>query len=323
MVAPRLTLAVLLALAAPAWGAEPPSLAWPVDCRLGDSCWLMNYPDADPGPQARDFRCRPRSYDSHDGTDIAVRDATVMQDGVPVLAATAGEVLRVRDGEPDGAFLDGAKVDGKECGNAVMMRLESGWQARYCHLREGSVAVRPGQTVPAGHRLGLVGLSGKTEFPHLHLDLRKDGTTVDPFTGADLAAGCGRPPAPLWARSPGYQAGAVYAAGFADHIPGGKQIKADASSPAGLPRTAPALVLWSAAFGVAPDDRLSLTITAPDGTVTVTRDVTLERDQAWRMEAVGKRTPKAGWPPGTYRGEVRLERSGQPAQVRTITVDLR
>lgn len=314
---------LLLLIALPAVAAEAPSLAWPVDCRLGDTCWLMNYPDTDPGPQARDFRCRPRSYDGHDGTDVAIRDRAAMRAGVPVLAAAAGEVLRIRDGEPDGAFIDGTTVDGKECGNAVLVRLDAGWQARYCHLRQGSVAVRPGQRIEAGQRLGLVGLSGKTEFPHLHLDLQQDGKPVDPFTGAPLDAGCGRPQTPLWTASPGYQPGAVYAAGFADRVPGGTAVKSDATSPAAMPRTAPALVLWSTAFGVAPGDRLTLTVTAPDGHVVVSREVALERDQAWRMEAVGKRTPAGGWPAGTYAGQVRLERAGQPAMVRSVAVELR
>jgi hypothetical protein len=307
---------------APAMAAEPASLAWPVDCALGETCWLMNYPDADPGPQARDFRCRPRSYDRHDGTDIAVRDARAMADGVAVLAAAPGEVLRVRDGEPDGALLAGAKVAGKECGNAVMVRLDNGWQARYCHMRKGSVVVRPGQRIATGDRLGLVGLSGMTEFPHLHLDIQDDGKPVDPFTGARLTDGCGKRPEPLWASSPGYQPAALNAVGFADHIPAGKDIKADASSPTHLSRTAPALVFWSTAFGVAPRDRMTLTVTGPNGRVVVKREIELEKDQAWRMEAIGKRTPKDGWPAGPYRGETRLERAGQPPLTRAVTIDL-
>lgn len=322
MILPRLAVLLFLA-AAPAWAAEAPSLAWPVDCRPGETCWVMNYPDTDPGPGVRDFRCRPRSYDGHDGTDIAISDRKTMTQGVPVLAATDGEVLRVRDGEADGAYLDGAKVGGKECGNAVLMRLEDGWQARYCHMRNGSVAVRPGQKVKAGERLGMVGLSGLTEFPHLHLDLQHDGRKIDPFTGAGLAAGCGKPPQPLWARSPGYDAGALYAAGFADRVPTAKAVKTDASSPETMARSAPALVLWAAALGVARGDRLHLTLAGPDGAVVVRRDLTLERDQAWRMEAVGKRTPKGGWAPGTYRGETRLERSGRPPETRTVTIEIR
>lgn len=313
---------VPLLLLATAAAAEPPSLAWPVDCRLGEDCWMLNYPDTDPGPGARDFRCRARSYDGHDGADIAVADRRAVERGVAVRAAAPGVVLGTRDGEPDGAHLAGAQVKGKECGNGVHIRLDNGWLARYCHMRAGSVAVRTGQRVAEGDRLGLVGLSGLTEFPHLHLDLKRDGASVDPFTGADLAEGCGRPAHPLWRASPGYDPAALYAAGFADHVPAATEIKTDASSPATLGRDRP-LVLWGAVLGAAAGDRLSLVLTGPDGRVVTERTAEIAKDQAWRFEAAGRKAPPGGWPAGTYRGDTRLERKGQPAQARSVTVELR
>ena len=32
-------------------------LALPVDCRLGETCFIQHYPDHDPGPAAQDFAC--------------------------------------------------------------------------------------------------------------------------------------------------------------------------------------------------------------------------------------------------------------------------
>ena len=54
--------ALTLALAPPAGAFE---LAWPVDCRLGDTCHIQHYVDRDPGPggttSARPLSSRPRS----------------------------------------------------------------------------------------------------------------------------------------------------------------------------------------------------------------------------------------------------------------------
>lgn len=317
----RALAAFLLLLAAPALAQEAPRLAPPIACTLGQDCWLMNYADTDPGPAARDFQCRPRSYQGHDGTDFVIRDRAAMAAGVPVLAAAPGEVLGMRDGEPDGALLGGGKVDGKECGNGVMLRHEGGWTTQYCHMRQGSVAVRPGQSVKQGAVLGMVGLSGKTEFPHVHLTVRQDNRQIDPFTGAPVAAGCGQPAKPLWAGPMPYQAAALYAAGFAAGVPDGLTIKADTRSPATLPRDVP-LVLWGAVLGAAPGDRLLMVIAGPDGAEIVRRETVLDRDQAWRMEASGRKAPAGGWPAGSYTGEVRLERAGLPPQTRPATITL-
>jgi murein DD-endopeptidase MepM/ murein hydrolase activator NlpD len=48
-----------------------------------------------------------------------------------------------------------------------------------CHLTEGSVAVTEGQPVSAGDVLGLVGNSGRSTEPHLHLHaVGPDGTAM-------------------------------------------------------------------------------------------------------------------------------------------------
>ena len=38
-----------------------------------------------------------------------------------------------------------------------------------------------GDYVSFATRLGQVGLSGRTQFPHVHLTVRKDGNPIDPF----------------------------------------------------------------------------------------------------------------------------------------------
>ena len=73
--------ALIGALAAfPAAGA--PTFSLPVDCTLGESCFIQNYVDQDPGPRAQDFTCGPLTYDGHKGTDFALPSTEIMAQGV-------------------------------------------------------------------------------------------------------------------------------------------------------------------------------------------------------------------------------------------------
>ncbi|HLO75665.1 MAG TPA: M23 family metallopeptidase, partial [Magnetospirillum sp.] len=286
-------LAALLLLAASPALADPPRLGLPVDCQVGRTCWIMNYPDTDPSPAAHDYTCRARSYDDHSGTDFALRDLDEMRQGVPVRAAAAGRVVAARDGIEDGLWLAGRKDEvvaaRRQCGNRVAIDHGDGWVTDYCHMRRGSLRVRAGDTVAAGQPIGLVGVSGMTDFPHAHMGVlhfasgAKDGRPVDPFTGADNAAGCGQPAQPLWAQQLPYQSGDLYAAGFADHVPSGDEVKNHAQGVAHLPGNAPALVIWGAIFGAARGDHIVVRLTGPDGSRLLDKDVVVDGDQAWRL----------------------------------------
>ena len=82
----RLLLPALMLAAAPAT-ARDPILSLPVDCTLGDDCFILQYADADPGRGAADYTCGPMSYDGHKGTDFAVPSFAAMAEGVDVIAA--------------------------------------------------------------------------------------------------------------------------------------------------------------------------------------------------------------------------------------------
>ena len=144
----------------------PPELGLPIDCRIGETCWLVNLVDLDSGSGIRDFRCKDHSYDGHKGVDIAIRDLKAMQDGVAVVAAAPGVVRAVRDGMadkmPDADFRKNAKD--RYCGNGLVMVHGGGWESQYCHLRRGSLRVKPGQKIQRGQELGMVGHSGMAEF---------------------------------------------------------------------------------------------------------------------------------------------------------------
>lgn len=70
---------------------QNPRFAQPIDCQLGQDCFILLYPDRDPTPNVVDFGCGRQTYDGHKGTDFAIPDEQAMARGVPVLASQGGQ----------------------------------------------------------------------------------------------------------------------------------------------------------------------------------------------------------------------------------------
>lgn len=318
-----LSLAFSMLAAAALAQAGPPTLALPLACAIGETCFVQSHVDADPAKgAARDFACGELTYDGHDGTDFRIPSLA----GVPVavLAAAPGTVLRVRDGVEDRSVTEAGKaaVAAIGCGNAVVIDHGGGWTTGYCHMARGSVRVKPGERVATGTLLGAVGLSGLTEFPHLHFSVRHDNRQVDPFAHGAPAGSCGGG-TPLWAAavrpallSPDR---VVLNAGFASALvdsPGLNQ---------GLgPELAPrpggeALVAYVRAIRLRKGDVQELVLTGPDGAVIAqTRVEPLARDRAEQLLQVGRKRPA----PGGYVARYRVERDGQVVLEREIRTGL-
>jgi murein DD-endopeptidase MepM/ murein hydrolase activator NlpD len=194
----RLAFVLLLVFAA-ARSVAAVELGLPVDCTPGRDCFIQNYVDNDPGPGRRDYACGPLSYDGHVGTDFRVPDRAAMLRGVAVVAAAPGVVRATRDGMADISIRETGReaVAGREAGNSVLIDHGDGWETQYSHLRRDSVRVHPGDRVKAGAVLGLIGLSGLTEFPHVHFEVRHKGRPLDPFVGSEPVA-CGASGPGLW-----------------------------------------------------------------------------------------------------------------------------
>lgn len=240
-----------------------------------------------------------------------------MRRGVRILAAAPGRVRAVRDGEPD-TGLEGFET-GKDCGNGIVVDHADGWSTQYCHLARGSIAVRPGQTVARGAPIGRMGLSGRTEFPHLHFTLRRDGDVVDPFDGGEVSAACGGAGEDLWAEPV-----AVRFGGLVDHGFIGKRPTLDVVRE-GLPTIAfdPAddvLIFWARAFGLRSGDVIRLRLMAPDGRVMASNDRAMDRARAEEFAFIGARRPSGGWAPGRYEAEVVFIRDERPAETRAETL---
>ena len=309
--------AVCLTAVASAASAAQPRLASPLACGPADGCSIQNYVDVESGPGVQDFACGVLTYDGHRGTDFQVPDLKRMRAGVPVLAAASGVVRDVRDGMPDTGkqAYDARGEADRALGNAVALDHGSGWTTFYGHLRQGSLKVRLGDRVARGQVLGEIGLSGSTEFPHVHFEVRHKGKVIDPFTGAAPGLACGGTSGSLWgaaahAELP-YVATGTICAGWSPAAPDRAAVLEDCGRPAGLTRSSPAIVAWIEAFGLRKDDEIRITVSAPDGSVLAQSAHVVDKDAARRFRVVGRKRTAAVWPAGVYRARYQVVRQAQ------------
>lgn len=87
--------------------------------------------------------------------------------GTPILAAADGKVLEAR---PSSGY-----------GNIVVIYHGNGISTKYAHMTYNSIKVRPGQTVKRGQHIASVGNEGASTAPHLHFEVLKWGTPINPM----------------------------------------------------------------------------------------------------------------------------------------------
>ena len=100
--------------------------------------------------------------------------------GAPVFATGDGVVLRARDGMRDNRKGEPPPFDQAAImqdltlflGNHVVVDHGNGEFSLFAHLKQGSVAVKPGQKVARGEPLGAMGMSGDAFLVHLHYQLQ-------------------------------------------------------------------------------------------------------------------------------------------------------
>ena len=95
---------------------------------------------------------------NHPGFDLAAPS------GTEVAAAAGGTVVHAG---PAGTY-----------GNLVTLRHDNGFETRYAHL--SAIDVQVGDVVAPGQDIGKVGTTGYSTGPHLHFEVRHDGTAIDP-----------------------------------------------------------------------------------------------------------------------------------------------
>lgn len=309
---------------AEAWAVE---LGLPVSCRYGKDCFIQNYVDHH-GADGRfyDYQCGSLSYDGHKGTDFRLRDYVAMRHGVDVIAAADGVVKGVRDGMDDvNVYVIGEdQVEGRECGNGVLISHIGGYETQYCHLKGGTVKVKEGDAVSKGQVLGQVGMSGLAAFPHVELSVRKDGETIDPFIGDVTLSHTYPLPCPftpikgsgLWDKEASkkltYRSTALLNAWFTSGEPSSEEARAGRFMEPSIARDAEMIVFWIDAMGLKLRDDLKLVIYDPDGEVLVDDHEVVGRDKALYFRYLGKKSKNHFWKEGKYTGEVTLLRDRKP-----------
>ncbi len=110
----------------------------------------------------------------------------------------AGMDFRARRGTPIVAVTDGTVTSAGRaggCGIAVRLKHGGNLSTRYCHMSR--MAVRKGQQVRRGQVIGYVGSTGLSTGPHLHYEMYRGGSAINPasvkfvtraqLSGEDLA----------------------------------------------------------------------------------------------------------------------------------------
>lgn len=98
--------------------------------------------------------------------------------GTPVIATKSGEVTYTNTGCSEGDHSCGGSY-----GNHIKIDHGDGIESLYAHLSE--VLVSEGESVNQGQIIGYTGNTGRSTGPHLHFEIRLNGTRVDPLEYVD------------------------------------------------------------------------------------------------------------------------------------------
>jgi murein DD-endopeptidase MepM/ murein hydrolase activator NlpD len=100
--------------------------------------------------------------------------ARKMHQGMDFTASTGTPIYATGDG-----VVKNADNSLSGYGNHIEINHGFGYLTLYAHL--SSYKVRPGQLVKRGDIIGLVGSTGRSQAPHLHYEVHKDGKVVNPI----------------------------------------------------------------------------------------------------------------------------------------------
>lgn len=92
-----------------------------------------------------------------------------------------GTDIGLRTGSPIKSMFDGVVRYAKWCGgygNLVVVRHDNGLETYYGHMSK--INAKENQRVKAGDIIGLVGSTGRSSGPHLHLEIRYLGAAMNP-----------------------------------------------------------------------------------------------------------------------------------------------
>lgn len=302
-------------------------LAWPLACKPNTECFISSYPDLQIGTNpsgAQEYRCGSRTRDGFKGVEFSFNSYQTALNNQKVLAAAPGRVVYVKNDLADAA--NGRDVRRHPCGNEVRIMHSSGYQTRYCHLREGSALVYPGQAVNAGHALAMVGYSGEVQHPRLVMYTEQDGHLLDPFTGRALNTpnDCfSSRDKSLWSPDIAYPDVLVMDAAFSNYLPTQEDIDNGVGKTAQVSADSHHLVAWVHVFGLKRNDHEVLEIRDPAGKVWKELNRYSQFDASeWLTFVQGARAEKP-LAKGKWTAYYRLTRDGRTLVERTLELQVK
>jgi murein DD-endopeptidase MepM/ murein hydrolase activator NlpD len=132
--------------------------------RTGFSRYPVDFPRITSGYSRSRYHPVLGIYRAHLGTDLGAAHGTPVHataDGTVVFAANSGGY-----------------------GNLIRIRHMSGYETRYAHLSRFAKGIRSGTRVKQKQLIGYVGRTGLATAPHLHYELRKNGTAINARTAS-------------------------------------------------------------------------------------------------------------------------------------------
>jgi murein DD-endopeptidase MepM/ murein hydrolase activator NlpD len=111
-------------------------------------------------------------YRMHTGVDIGGRY------GAPIIAAAKGKIMLIRT-IPGYNATSGNNTGGDGYGNYLIIDHGGGISTLYAHTK--LIKVKVGQMVESGDLVALCGSTGTSTGPHLHFEVRENGTPVNPM----------------------------------------------------------------------------------------------------------------------------------------------
>ncbi len=91
--------------------------------------------------------------------------------GLPVIAPSSGKIVKAFDADSNMQIGDFGGIE-NPLGNHIIIEVAPNIFMFICHLKPNSVKVNKGDTVEAGQELAMVGNSGHTSEPHLHIHMQ-------------------------------------------------------------------------------------------------------------------------------------------------------
>ncbi|MBC7371302.1 MAG: M23 family metallopeptidase, partial [Bdellovibrionaceae bacterium] len=123
-----------------------------------------------------------QTYDGHNGIDVDIASFRLMDNNFPILAVADGIVTETYASSFDRNLGGTIENCSKDPANFVKLLHANGYTTIYAHMKKNSIPVVVGQKVKAGDTLGVVGSSGCSTAPHIHLETYDcKGALIEPM----------------------------------------------------------------------------------------------------------------------------------------------